>query len=145
MGSLLSKLNLSVGDKVICTSSEGFSWYTVGKEYTILDGCQIELDDGAVSPIYGREALFEKVEVDLTTLDKEFGELDNSTKKALVDAYLDGETLQYYSLWTGWSVSYVEPFFSKGTKYRVKPAPTKTELLEEKIEKLEDELNPDCW
>jgi len=64
--------------------------------------------------------------MDLTKIDKPFGELDDATKGALLLAHLRGEVIEYYA--NGWR-EISDPLWTVTTKYRVRPKPVIGEVV----------------
>jgi len=64
--------------------------------------------------------------MDLTKIDKPFGELDDATKGALLLAAHRGEVIEFWL--TGWSTVY-EPMWDNDYRYRVQPKPVIGEVV----------------
>ena len=109
---------------------------------THVDGYWLYFKDD--EPNY-RDSFYELVEepIDLTKIDKPFGELDRETQKELLAAYyLDKNLLQFRGSSTGYWVDSVtnKLTFSSTVHYRLKPEKTPEQLHKESLQKKVEEL-----
>lgn len=139
---------LDTGESYVYT---GETAYTHGEIYNLKsrDRCSTCIGRGAL--LSGNYSAF--IEIDLTKLDKQFKDLSNQEKKALACAAIDGEILQYWSIYKGcWldrtNLNYGSLHFTRNDKYRVRPKESQEETLikksieeqKESLDKLEKEL-----
>lgn len=86
----------------------------------VIDYCLYHQDGRFVDqsykfPLSVKRVIWPKPEVDLTTIDKPFGELDRKTQVALFEAWLDGETIiTSNSVW-------LNPYWFPKVVYKVSP------------------------
>lgn len=117
-------MEFKVGDRVYYLEDKEDTATVIGE--TTLGNVRVTFDDGGTSTFYPEDlTLVDHVDVDLTKIDKPFGELDKFTKMALIEAWIDGEVIQAGDEYGYWH--YVSPpIWSGDVKYRVKPKPVVT-------------------
>ncbi len=120
-GKTLKDLPLEVGQTYICVHTE-YTYWTVGKEYTVVTKGKLPENNGdgqlsSVSTFVLKEPS-----------PKTFGEMTDEEKGALLLAYHEGKTVEYYSPHhRAWVIDM--PHWSIRTAYRVKPKPVVVEVV----------------